>query len=93
MEFSFINRRNVKILLQFSINKICAFISAFIFFIVTNFGAWVTGMYDYNLEIDHELCNGHTFFGYSVISTLILSVFIETIYKFSISKIKNISLI
>jgi hypothetical protein len=68
-----------------------AFISAFIFFIITNFGVWVTGMYDYNLEgLITSYVMAIPFFGYSVISTLILSVFIETIYKFSISKIKKI---
>lgn len=68
-----------------------AFISAFIFFIITNFGVWTTGMYNYNLE---GLITSYTmalpFFGYSIISTLILSVFIETIYKLSTSKIKKI---
>ena len=60
-----------------------AFVGAVIFFLVSNFGVWLLGSYGYDL-------NGFIscyilalpFFGYSVLSTLIFSVIIETVYKF-----------
>ena len=60
-----------------------ALTGAFIFFLVTNFGVWSTGSYGYNME-GFIACYtlALPFFGYSVISTIIFSVIIETIYKF-----------
>jgi len=55
---------------------------AFIFYIITNFGVWALGNYGYTFE---GLIMSYTlaipFFGYSLISTLLFSVLIETIYK------------
>ena len=59
-----------------------ALIGAVIFFVLTNFGVWIDGSHGYAI-------NGFIscyilalpFFGYSVISTLVFSVLIETIYK------------
>ena len=60
-----------------------AFVGAVIFFLLSNFGVWLLGSYGYDL-------NGFIscyilalpFFGYSVLSTLIFSLIIETVYKF-----------
>tara|TARA_X000001036_G_scaffold418240_1_gene436914 strand:+ start:455 stop:955 length:501 start_codon:yes stop_codon:yes gene_type:complete len=72
-----------------------ALFGALIFFIITNFGVWTSGMYEYNLS---GLISCYTlaipFFGYTIISTFIFSSLIETIYsfdrvKFNISKING----
>ena len=56
---------------------------AVIFYILTNFGVWLNGSYGYSLN---GLIACYTlalpFFGYTLISTLVFSVTIETIYKF-----------
>lgn len=53
-----------------------------IFFIITNFGVWSSGMYPLNLN---GLITCYTlalpFLGYNLISTLIFSTLIETVYK------------
>ena len=56
---------------------------AIIFFIFTNFGVWISGLYEYTLS-GFITCYilALPFFGYSIISTLIFSVIIETIYKY-----------
>ena len=68
-----------------------ALVGACIFFIVTNFGVWLSGMYGYSFN---GLINSYVlalpFFGYSLISTLIFSVLIETVYKFLRFNFKNI---
>jgi len=59
-----------------------ALLGAIIFFLISNFGVWLSGSYGYNL-------NGFLscyilalpFFGYTVLSTLVFSVIIETLYK------------
>ncbi len=60
-----------------------ALLGALIFFIVTNFGVWTTGMYGYTIS---GLINCYTmaipFFAYSAISTLMFSFLIEIGYKF-----------
>lgn len=60
-----------------------ALIGAVIFFALTNFGVWLKGSYGYSLI---GLISCYTlalpFFGYSLISTLLFSVVIETITKF-----------
>ena len=65
-----------------------ALLGALIFFIVTNFGVWVSGMYGYNLA---GFINCYVlaipFFSYSLISTLIFSFIIEILYKLYTSKI------
>ena len=65
-----------------------ALLGALIFFIITNFGFWSLGSYGYTL---HGMLTCYIlalpFFGYTLISTLIFSIVIETMY--SIKKIKN----
>ena len=59
-----------------------ALIGAVIFFTITNFGVWASGMYGYTFN---GLVTCYTlaipFFAYSVISTLIFSFIIEIFYK------------
>ncbi len=57
-------------------------IGATIFFIVTNFGVWSFGMYGYTFN-GFLMCYilALPFFGYSLISTLLYSSLIESIYK------------
>lgn len=59
-----------------------ALVGALIFFLITNFGVWISGIYGYTLE---GLITCYTlaipFFAYSVISTLIFSLLIEILYK------------
>ena len=60
-----------------------ALTGAIIFYLLTNFGVWLNGSYGYNIV---GLINCYIlalpFFGYSIISTIIFSVIIESIYKF-----------
>ena len=60
---------------------------AFIFFLITNFGVWISGMYSLTVN---GLIECYTlaipFFTYSLISTILFSLLIETGYK--IYKIK-----
>ena len=67
-----------------------ALVGAFIFFIITNFGVWSLGSYGYTIE---GLISCYTlalpFFGHTVISTLLFSVIIETVYKFYKNYQKN----
>ena len=60
-----------------------ALLGASLFFIVTNFGVWSLGSYGYTLN-SLILCYtlALPFFGYSLISTLLFSVIIESGYKF-----------
>ena len=59
-----------------------AITGACLFYIITNFGVWSLGSYGYSLE---GLIACYTlaipFFGYSVISTFIFSIMIETLCK------------
>ena len=52
------------------------------FFVITNFGVWSLGSYEYNIN---GLINCYTlalpFFTYNLISTLIFAAIIETLYK------------
>ena len=53
-----------------------------LFFVITNFGVWSQGSYGYSLEgflVCYTLAL--PFFGYNLISTIIFSTIIETIYK------------
>ena len=61
-----------------------ALMGALLFFLITNFGVWSLGSYGYTFEgliICYTLAI--PFFAYSLISTFLFSVVIETIYKFS----------
>ena len=65
-----------------------ALIGAVIFFTITNFGVWASGMYGYTMT---GLISCYTlaipFFAYSVISTIVFSFIIEIFYKSYQSKI------
>ena len=68
-----------------------AFIGAVIFFVLSNFGVWLGGSYGYDLNgLLSCYILALPFFGYSVLSTLIFSVVIETIYKFYQKSFVNI---
>ena len=64
-----------------------ALLGALVFFIITNFGVWSGGMYEYNIS---GLITCYTmaipFFAYSIISTVVFSILIEFIYKFNLIK-------
>jgi hypothetical protein len=55
---------------------------ALIFYILTNFGVWLSGSYGYTLiGLTNCYVLALPFFGYSIISTLFFSVIIESVYK------------
>ena len=60
-----------------------AITGAIIFFLVSNFGIWLSGSYGYNLNgfINCYLL-ALPFFGFTILSTLVYSAIIETIYSF-----------
>ncbi len=67
-----------------------ALIGACLFYIITNFGVWSLGSYEYSIN---GLILSYTlalpFFGYSLVSTFIFSAIIETLYKLKFWK-KNL---
>tara|TARA_B100001248_G_C27391776_1_gene462830 strand:+ start:2084 stop:2575 length:492 start_codon:yes stop_codon:yes gene_type:complete len=67
-----------------------ALVGAFIFFTITNFGVWLSGMYGLTSS---GLVTSYTlaipFFTYSVISTILFSLIIEIIYKTYKLKVLN----
>tara|TARA_B110000858_G_C17753209_1_gene450780 strand:- start:706 stop:1197 length:492 start_codon:yes stop_codon:yes gene_type:complete len=59
-----------------------AFLGACIFFVVTNFGVWSSGMYGYTISGLYTcFILAIPFFAYSIISTLLFSIIIETGFK------------
>ena len=70
-----------------------ALVGACIFFTVTNFGVWVSGMYGHTLD---GFIKCYTlalpFFTYSLISTLIFSFLIEVFYKLYLFKFSKLNL-
>ena len=59
-----------------------ALVGAIIFFVVTNFGVWISGMYEYSFNgIISCYVAAIPFFAYSTISTILFSFLIEIIYK------------
>ena len=59
-----------------------AFLGACIFFVVTNFGVWSSGMYGYTISGLYKcFALAIPFFTYSLISTIIFSLLFETGYK------------
>ena len=61
-----------------------ALIGATIFYIITNFGVWIGGAYSNDLAgLVTCYILALPFFGYSLLSTIIFSTIIETVYKFS----------
>ena len=68
-----------------------ALFGAAIFFIVSNFGVWLSGMYPFNFSgLTETYFMALPFFGYSLISTLVFASIIETVYYFFKIKYKNI---
>ena len=68
-----------------------ALLGATLFYILTNFGVWATGYYGYTLNgLVASYFLALPFFGYTVISTFVFSVFIETVFKFYKLNFKNI---
>ena len=62
-------------------------LGALVFFIVTNFGVWASGMYGYTLSgLINCFILAIPFFGYSLVSTLIYATIIETLLRFSFLK-------
>ena len=62
---------------------------AFIFYIITNFGVWSSGYYGYTLSgLFTCYLMAIPFFGYTMLSTVIFSMLIETLYKFKYLVIK-----
>ena len=60
---------------------------AVVFFLITNFGVWTSGMYGYTTQGLYTcFVLAIPFFAYSVISTLLFSVAIESIYKINKTK-------
>jgi hypothetical protein len=60
-----------------------AFLGACIFFIITNFGVWTSGMYGYTTAgLLNCFILAIPFFTYSLMSTLIFSIIIEAVYRF-----------
>ena len=56
---------------------------AAIFYLVTNFGVWINGSYSYDLNgLVTCYALALPFFGNTILSSLIYSSIIETIYKF-----------
>ena len=57
-------------------------LGAFLFFIITNFGVWSSGVYGYTVD---GLINCYIlaipFFSYSLLSTIIFSTLIESVYN------------
>ena len=71
-----------------------ALIGAVIFFIITNFGVWVSGMYEQSWAGFAECyILALPFFGYSMVSTLLFSLLIEAVYKFGHNKLSRFSVI
>jgi len=74
-----------------SLRMIGALLGASIFFLITNFGVWTTGMYGYSVNgIITCYILAIPFFTYSLISTLLFSTLIETCYKIYKSKLIKI---
>ena len=66
-----------------SLRFVGALTGAFIFFLITNFGVWTSGMYGYSINgLLNCFILAIPFFAYNLISTFIYSVIIETCYKF-----------
>lgn len=64
--------------------RICgALLGAMIFFLISNFGVWLSGSYGYTFNgFLSRYILALPFFGYTILSTLVFSITIETLYKF-----------
>ena len=66
-----------------------ALLGACLFFIITNFGVWSLGSYGYNFNgLITCYVLAIPFFGYTILSTIIFSMLIETLHKFRYLVIK-----
>ena len=67
-----------------------ALLGALIFYLISNFGVWITGSYGYTIE---GLIACYTlalpFFGYTLVSTIVFSSIIESVIYFYKTKIKT----
>lgn len=62
-------------------------LGALVFFVITNFGVWASGMYGYTLSgLINCFILAIPFFGYSLVSTLIYATIIEILLRFSFLK-------
>ena len=65
-------------------------LGATIFFLITNFGVWTTGMYGYtSVGLISSYVLAVPFFTYSLLSTIIFSLIIETFFKLYKVKFKK----
>ncbi len=65
---------------------------ATLFFIITNYGVWLNGMYDQSLKgLMESYLMGLPFYGYNIVSTIIFSCIIELIYYLAKLKLKYTS--
>ena len=75
--------------LNFKSVLISSLVTPTIFYIVSNFGVWITGSYGYTIE---GLIACYTlalpFFGFTVVSTVLFSTIIESVIYFYKTKIK-----
>ena len=80
----FINRSYLKIFFNSLIKRLAgALTGAVIFYLITNFGVWLTGSYPLGLEgLIMSYFAGLPFFAYTLISTIVFSAIIEALYKF-----------
>ncbi len=63
----------------------------FIFYIITNFGVWTSGMYGYNFSgLTSCYIMALPFLGHNIVATIVFSGLIEIVYKFSKLKFKKI---
>ena len=67
-------------------------LGTFMFFVITNFGVWASGMYGYTYQgLLNCFILAIPFYAYTVISTMLFAVIIETTYKFYKTKfVRNI---
>lgn len=71
-----------------------ALLGSFLFFIITNFGVWTSGLYGLNFDgLTTCYAMAIPFFTYTLISTLIFSILIESVIKLINLKFKNFSYI
>ena len=76
---------NKSIILRFS----GALLSVLIFFLISNFGVWVTGIHGENIySLMQTYIVALPFFGYSLMSTIFFSFIIELVYKLFKTKIR-----
>ncbi len=60
-----------------------ALFASLLFFVITNFGVWLLGMYDYSFKgLLESYIMAIPFYKNTILSTLIYSLIIETIFKF-----------